>query len=368
MRFLVMLALPLAPAAFENAAHAQQQQQQQQQQQGENGLAAARKLFAEALRAEEKGNFAEALEKFRRVAQVKDTVPVRYRIAACLEGLGQLKEALRAYQAAIDLGAGDPKDLEVVRDAKRHTSSLGERIPQLTLTVSPRAPSSSEVRIDGDPLPVAELGKPIPLDPGTHDVTASAPDTVPFRTQITLPERARLSLLVPLDPKPAPKNEEHRTALPPPASPPSAITAPEAPAQTASSSSSSSARTTGGWIAVGAGAALLVGAGVTLALRQSDISKLEDACPNNVCPGEREDELSSIRSRAQAEGPIAGVLAGLGAVGIGVGTYILLSKPHPNASTGAGSNVNFLNGARGELRLGGRPAPGGGRLVLTTTF
>jgi len=328
-----MLALALTPVSIEGAAYAQK----------EDALASARKLFAQALRDEEKGNFADALEKFQRVANVKDTVPVRYRIGTCLEGLGRLKDALNAYQAAIDLGAGDPKDLDVVRVAKEHTSTLAERIPQLTLTPSDHASSSSEVKVDGNPISSSELGKPIALDPGTHDVSASAPGAVPFQTQVTLAERARLSIVVPLDPKGA-------AEVPAP---------PTHPAH----DSSASLRKTEGWIAVGIGAAFLVGAGVTLALRQSDISKLEDACPNDACPRSREGELSSVHSRAKAEGPIAAVLAGVGLIGVGVGTYFLLSTPHANHPPASGGTSR----ARG-FGISGRIAPSGGEFVLTTTF
>jgi hypothetical protein len=48
----------------------------------------ARALFAEALSDQEAGRTAMALEKYRRVAEVRDTAQVEYRIGTCLEGLG----------------------------------------------------------------------------------------------------------------------------------------------------------------------------------------------------------------------------------------------------------------------------------------
>jgi len=341
-------------------AHAQPEHAASPPQTQPDALASARKLFTEALRAEEKGNFAEALEKFRRVAKVRDTVPVRYRIGACLEGLGQLKDALQAYQSVIDLGAGDAKDLDVVRAAKEQSSTLNERIPQLTLTLSSADARVPDISIDGTPISSGELGKPIALEPGAHQVSASAPGAEPFQTQITLNERARLSLVVQIP-------DAHAA---PPAPPPAPGPGDPPPPPSVSPDRS---RTTGGWITLGAGAAFLVGAGVTLALRESAISSLDDACPSGACPRSRENELSSTRSRAQAEGPIAAVFAGLGVVGVGIGTYLLLTSHRaPAASAVSASRKDALarrpiSGA-GNFSLAGRMTPAGGQLTLTTAF
>src|SRR5690348_4451232 len=74
-------------------------------------LAQGRQLFSEALDDEEHKRFAEALEKFQRVVKIKDTAATRYRIGMAYEGLGKLKEAIEAYNAAIRVGsaAGTPK-------------------------------------------------------------------------------------------------------------------------------------------------------------------------------------------------------------------------------------------------------------------
>src|ERR1700733_8556393 len=63
-------------------------------------LAAARALFAEALRDEEASRFPEALEKFRRVRAVRDTAAVEYRIGSCYEGLGRRAAAYDAFRRA----------------------------------------------------------------------------------------------------------------------------------------------------------------------------------------------------------------------------------------------------------------------------
>jgi hypothetical protein len=58
---------------------------------------AARRLFADAEKDEDASRWADALEKLRRVAQVKLTAGIHYHIALCEEHLGQLATALDQY-------------------------------------------------------------------------------------------------------------------------------------------------------------------------------------------------------------------------------------------------------------------------------
>src|SRR4051812_3669691 len=62
-------------------------------------LQQARELFQEAYKDEQERRFSEALEKFQRVARVKESAAVRYRIAAVLEGAGRIREARDSFRA-----------------------------------------------------------------------------------------------------------------------------------------------------------------------------------------------------------------------------------------------------------------------------
>src|SRR3954463_7695150 len=75
----------------------------------------ARRLFSEALHDEEGKHFDVALEKFRRVQGVRDTIAIRYRIGACLEGLGRLHEASEAFAQVARGGTGAADDAEILR-------------------------------------------------------------------------------------------------------------------------------------------------------------------------------------------------------------------------------------------------------------
>jgi hypothetical protein len=288
-------------------------------------LAAARNLFQEAVTDEQAKRFEPALEKFRRVQAVRDTTHVRYRIAACLEALGKLRESSASYEAAIQLGENDAKSSDVVRSAKERIADLKNRMPALTITLSEKAPPDAEVEVDHEKVPSTSLGAPLLLDPGVHDVSGTAANVPPFHTSLTLAEGARVSLVVPLD-RPA----VVATPVVPPVEKPHPIESDNHRMPV----STDGGRQTWGFVALGAGGALLVTSGVVLLLRHNDIATLNDACHNGgVCPRSREAELTRVRSRAVTEGPVAGVLAAGGLVAAGIGVWLLATPTDARAAS-----------------------------------
>jgi hypothetical protein len=295
-----------------------------------NELATARTLFASALKDEEDKHFDVALEKFRRVQAVKDTVPVRYRIGACLEGLARLKLALAAYEGAAQLGEADPQFAEIVSASRERIAELRARMPALTIRLAADAPADAEVELDHEKVPAQTLEKPIPLDPGPHEVSASAKGALPFRTQLTLTHGAHVSLVIPLEPKNGNDDPRDHAGDDPPVT--------------------SSSRRTWGWVTLGAGGVLLAGAGIVFLFRQSDIATLDAVCPGGACPKSRESELTSVRNRSLVEGPLSFVLAGTGIVAAGVGAFLLLgASPQPRTPVLGG----YFTGNAGGAQLSG---------------
>jgi len=199
-------------------------------------LAAARQLFAEALRDEQEKRFDAALDEFRRVRDVRDTAPVEYRIATCLEGLRRLTDALATYDTAIRLTERDPAAADVAAGSRERIDALSKRVAHLELALSAHAPPDAELRVDGRP----QRSGDIVLDPGSHRVEATATGAPPFRSDVALPEGGRISLTVPLDPSAVPRSTPPRAAGEVPTSP-----------------REGSRTSTWGWFAIGAGGALL---------------------------------------------------------------------------------------------------------------
>jgi hypothetical protein len=294
-------------------------------------LASARQLFAEALRDERDRRFDVALDGFRRVRDVRDTAPVEYRIATCLEGLSRLAEALSAYEAAIRLTEGDASGADVAAGSQERVDALSRRVAHLRVALSMHAPADAAIRVDGK----TQRSGDIVLDPGSHRVEATATGAAPFQSDIALPEGGGLSLTVPLDPVTAPA-----TTLP----------VPDLRREGASSAPTAST-TTWGWIGIAAGGVLTAASVVSFVLRENDIRTANRDCPGpgGGCVGSIDGEALSATNRARVEGPLGYALGGAGLLAVGLGAYLVVSSPARTSALTVVPRVS-ADGAGLELR------------------
>lgn len=284
----------------------------------EQDLNAARQLFQEAYADEQAGRFGEALEKFLKVAKVKESAAVRYRIGACLEGLKRLREARDTYRAlAANHDLATPQEREIAQSASQKVVELDRRIPRLVVRVAPDAPPGVQVRVDGAPTPSAGA---VEADPGPHVVQATAEGAAPFEKRVELAEAREETVEI-----------SFASTSPPPPPPPGAR------------------RPFMGWVLVGVGGALIVAGGVTLAVREGNVSDLKSACPGGVCPASRRSELESTRDAAEMQGPLAGAFFAAGVIAGAVGAYMLIRPPAQKAA----------HTATAPLWLGAAPVRGG---------
>ena len=98
-----------------------------------------------------------------------------------------------------------------------------------------------------------------------------------------------------------------------------------------------------GWIAIGVGAASLVGSGVTFLLYNGAKSDLETACGGgadweNTCPTRDKTEAQDIIDRGKLMGTLSPIFLGVGVVGVGAGIALLATSP--SKSTGKGLTVH----------------------------
>lgn len=265
-------------------------------------LAAGRQLFAEALDDEEHHRFAQALEKYKRVLRIRDTVAIRYRMGSTLEGLGKIGQAVDAYASAVQLGTASGTDADIVRVSRARIEVLRPKMAHLGLRYRSDSWTDTEIRVDDEPVAPDALAD-VGVDPGTHVITATATGARPFRAQVTLSEGGRAEIPIALEPVPAP-TPTPATPEPPPARP--------RPLRTI------------GVVTGAAGGVLIVGGLVVLALRSSAISELNDSCPNGDCPASRKQELLDTRDRALVEGPVAGALIGTGIAAVATGVVLFV--------------------------------------------
>jgi hypothetical protein len=313
-------------------------------------LAVARKTFAQGVADQDAKRFEAALEEFRRVAAVRDTANVRFRIASCLEALGRMAEALANYDAAVFIGEGDQAAADAVRASRERAVQLDRVVARLTLVFATAPPAGVAVRVDDARIDPARLRDPIALDAGHHSVTATAPGMEPFRTGVTLPEGGQVSITVELRLL-APGEVQELPAT-------TTGESHEAPALGKTEHPRSTP--TAGYVAFGIGGALAVGSVVSLVLRAVNVAMLNGDCKKSSsaggplkCPAARFADDKAAHDAAQVQGPL-GIGLGLGAaVAAGVGVWLVLSAPS-GARESAGQG----------LRLGPMLVPEGGGIVL----
>jgi hypothetical protein len=277
--------------------------------QSDEALAAARTTFAEGVADEDAKRYEAALGEFRRVAAVRETANVRYRMASCLDALGRRADALASYETAVRMGEGDAASADAVRVSRERAAELDRIVAWLTISFTSTPPAGSELRVDDAPVDSKALGDAIRLDPGHHVITATAPGAAPFHTGVTLLEGSRLSLAVEL----APFSPGESMA----SNSPSATTAAR-PAPV------------GGYVALGLGGALAVGSVVSFVLRASSLSTLDKDCTSEtgdtlMCRQSRASDVNGAHNAAQVEGPL-GIGLGLGAaLAAGVGIWLFMT-------------------------------------------
>jgi hypothetical protein len=143
--------------------------------------AAARELFKQGDELQRDGRFAEALDKFERAQQVFSAPTNLLRIAECQAALGKLVESAESYRTVVrtPLPSGSPPAFQsAVAQAKAELSQVEPRVPRLVVRVEPSSVTSPHMQIDGQSVPSALIGEPIPLDPGSHRVMVFAPGYV----------------------------------------------------------------------------------------------------------------------------------------------------------------------------------------------
>jgi hypothetical protein len=178
-------------------------------------LKAARELFQEAYKDEQEKRYAQALEKFHRVAAVKESASVRYRISSVLEALGRMKEARDGFRA---LAAAKPtlpaNEQEIAGSAAERAHLLDKKIPKLVVRLAENPPPDTRVSVDGAPVPATTTpSKAIELDPGEHTVQATSPTSKPFEQKVTLTEGVETPVVIGLVPAentpPPPPPKQH---------------------------------------------------------------------------------------------------------------------------------------------------------------
>jgi hypothetical protein len=283
-------------------------------------LTAARQVFGEGKALEGKDRWAEALEKFKKVATVKMTPQVRFHIALCEEHLGKLVSAIRGFElAGEEAKQAGSSAAEVEKLAPERSAALRERVAKLKIEVTGKV-IDSKILLDDQPLLAKDLGVDMPADPGAHVVEVKDKDgKSTFRKELTLAEKGAESVALSIDDKEPP-------ALPPVDQPP-----PPPPSRAPV------------YVAGGLGVASFAVSGVLWVLRGNTINQLQQSCSVDSagamrCPNSTANH--DLENKGRAYGLVSGIFLGVGVVGAVTATGFLVvpllrkpaAQPAPQAA------------------------------------
>jgi hypothetical protein len=184
------------------------------------------------------------------------------------------------------------------------------------------------------------LGVSTPIDPGKHVIEVTAPGKKPWRTEISVdPNGDSKSVTVP-----ALEDAPQQPSASPEAAPP----AEQVSAAPVVEDDSQRTRRMIGFIAGGVGIAS-IGVGAFFGVRALGLKSDSDKhCDGDACDAKG---LSSYKD-AQSSALIADVLYGVGVVGLGVGTYLVLTNggfsgaPKEQSVRNSGLHVEAIVGPR----------------------
>jgi len=275
---------------------------------------AAQGLFDEAKALLGAGRASEACPKFEESQRLDPALGTSLNLADCYEKEGRLGVAWLTFRdAAAQARSGGHLDAAEV--AEERGRDLAARLPKLVIDVrgAERTPGLSLQR-NGSAVRREDFGQPVPAEPGTHHVLASAPGReswvgsvvigeAPNTTYIEVPELAslvRTHTPVPVEQSRPKRWDARRTA------------------------------------ALAVGGVGLAGVVVGSVYGFTSIARGNDA--DEFCDGPRCRNPKGVRLRSDAQdaGTIATVAFAVGVLGAAGGTFLWLSAPASDAGTSVG--------------------------------
>ncbi len=238
-----------------------------------------------------------------------------------------LATASRHFQEVLSqLPTGDNR----IPFAKQRIKELAPRLPHLRIRLAAAASSGAVVMLDGVPIDPASLGAELPVDPGKHTVRVTAGPLSGRRYEVLAQEGKTAT--VDVEPEPArpvivPVPRPHDTGRP--ADDLALIQESNPPLP-----SSGNTRRTAGFVVGGAGIAGLALGSVTGLMALSRHSAMVESC-SSKCPPDIQDQIGTGKTLSVLS-PVGFVV---GAVGVGLGIYLVLSSSRSSDSPSVGLTV-----------------------------
>ncbi|MBW2457114.1 MAG: hypothetical protein JRI68_21540 [Deltaproteobacteria bacterium] len=150
--------------------------------------AAAESLFQDGKEAMKQGKYEQACGLFAASFDAEPSVGALLNLARCHQQRGMSASAWAVYKDAAAMAARSGQT-EREEGARRYAEQLEPKLSRLTITVA-APPDGLEVTRDGTAVVAATYGKPLPVDPGDHQIVATAPGYESWTTTIAVGDGA----------------------------------------------------------------------------------------------------------------------------------------------------------------------------------
>jgi hypothetical protein len=301
--------------------------------------AKAQTLLTEGTALYEKGDYADALDKFREAFAAYDSPKLLFNIGQANRDLGRPVEALEAFEQFL-IGARDAAP-ETIEDAKKSVDELQTKLGRLRVECHTE---NATISLDGKDVGLTPLTKLLWATTGRHQVTARHWNFPPAIENIEVRAGAVLAVRIVLQ-APVTNVPEARSAGPEPTVAQIDLSlSPKEPKSTSSSGGWWLGRTWT-WVAVGSAVLFSAGAGVAGLAMQSKYDGLNKSC-GSASAGQQgcgESDINAVATRRNLAN-VAWALAGASAVTAGA---LFLVEGHPvTVMPLAGETVGFVGGLR----------------------
>ena len=302
-----------APAA-EKRAPANPERPPSSGQQALSSLNQGKKLMAA-------GQYAQACTKIAESQSLAPEPTTLLQLALCHEKEGKIATAQNEFTTVI-MQSTTPNS-PTAKTAKQHADALLPKLPRLTIKVPAGSESRGlQVTLDGLPVASSSWGIANPIDPGPHQIAATAKGTPPWSTtvNVTAPGEEKV-VEVPgarvVDQLPPSESTPENTAK---LENPFEGDAPAPPKEQAEPPQAS--RPALGYVIFGVGV-VGTGVGTYYGLRAISLRKDSDAQCASGCNAQGVD----LNNQAKTAAWISNFGIGFGLVGLAVGGYMLLKSP-----------------------------------------
>jgi hypothetical protein len=183
---------------------------------------AAKKAYKDAEAKLDKADYAGALVLYQEADQLVPGAAPKFKIAACLDKLGRVKEAHESYKVFLGGSPDAEKYKDKIAEAKVRMDALAKTPAKVKVVVTggEPPPSDLQVALDGAPQQGIELAVP----PGKHKLTANAAgyDTATVDFEVAFADAKEVSLALTKSPVVAPVPVPVAATEPPKQAPPPA--------------------------------------------------------------------------------------------------------------------------------------------------